>query len=175
VPQAAGDSVGVQRGRTLRKRAPSAGFTLIELLVVVVIIGVLAAMAVPNFLRAMEKARISRMAADLKTFESAFLDFSIQTGDFPPDSHLEQPYHLANGIGIEAYVPVGSWVAKTPFGGNYNWEGPDSYPYAGISLFASSATAEQMQKLDALLDDGDLTQGAFRRTPNDRYTYIVDE
>ncbi len=159
----------------MRKRAPSAGFTLIELLVVVVIVGVLAAIAVPNFLRAMEKSRISRMAADLKTFESAFIDFALMTGEYPPDSHLEAPYHLANGVGIEKYVPVGAWVNKTPFGGYYNWEGPDSYPYAGISLFASSATADQMRKLDAVLDDGDLTTGAFRQTPNTRYTYIVDE
>lgn len=159
----------------MKRRSSSAGFTLIELLIVVVVIGVLAAIAVPNFLRAMEKSRISRMAADLKTFEGAFLDFALTTGEFPPDSHLDAPYHLANGIGIENYVPVRAWVAETPFGGNHNWEGPDSYPYSGISLFGSRATAEQMLKLDVVLDDGDLSSGAFRQTPNNRYTYIVNE
>lgn len=161
--------------RRSRPAGRSAGFTLVELLVVIVVIGIVAAIAIPNMLRALEKSRISRTAADLKTFETAFLDFALTTGEFPPDSHLDPPYHLANGVGIEDYVPVGAWVKETPFGGHYNWEGPDNYPYAGISLWNSSATPSQAQELDEILDDGDLSTGAFRQTTNGRYTYIVDE
>ena len=64
---------------------------------------------------------------------------------------------------------------ETPFGGNYNWEGPDYYPYAGIAFFASTAPASVMVMLDQKIDDGDLSQGRFRITPNNRYTYIIDE
>jgi hypothetical protein len=34
---------------------------------------------------------------------------------------------------------------------------------------------DDLELLDSMLDDGDLTQGKFRQTPNGRYTYIIDE
>ena len=72
-------------------------------------------------------------------------------------------------------MPVRKWSAITPLGGNYNWGGPDYYPYAGISLFQPTAPASTFAVLDARFDDGDLTTGKFRITPNGRYTYILAE
>ncbi len=151
------------------------GFTLIELMIVVAVIGILAAIAVPNFMAYRERANVATVIANLKTFGDAFGTYAIYNDDFPPDSHLPPPYHLPPGAGMEEYLNEKTWAAPTPLGGFYNWEGPDNYPYAGISLFNTTAPLRVIEMLDRLLDDGDLTTGNFRETPNGRYTYILQE
>lgn len=151
------------------RRPRSGGFTLIELLIVVAIIGIVAAIAVPAMLSAVEKSRITRIAADLKSFETGFTSFSIDMGEWPDDWDVGLP------PGVSEHVSEAAWNAGPPFGGRYNWEGPDFYRYAGISLTDSRATLAQARKIDALIDDGVLTTGAFRRTPNQRLTYILEE
>ncbi len=157
------------------QRDHSAGFTLIELLIVVGVIGVIAAIAIAAFHEQIDRARIAAVAGDLRTFETGFLTFASDHGDFPPDSHLNPPYHLPSGVGIEDYLPLTRWVNETPLGGNYNWEGPNNYAYAGMSLYQATAPASTLARLDDAIDDGDLSQGRFRITPNGRYTYVIDE
>lgn len=60
------------------------GFTLVELLVVVAIIAILAAIAVPNFLEAQTRAKISRVRADLRTFATALESYHTDNDAYPP-------------------------------------------------------------------------------------------
>jgi prepilin-type N-terminal cleavage/methylation domain-containing protein len=63
-----------QRGR---------GFTLIELLIVVAIIAILAAIAVPNFLEAQVRAKVTRARADLRTIATAVESYRVDNNEYP--------------------------------------------------------------------------------------------
>lgn len=59
------------------------GFTLIELLIVVAIIAILAAIAVPNFLEAQTRAKVSRAKADMRTEATALETYFIDWNKYP--------------------------------------------------------------------------------------------
>ncbi len=59
------------------------GFTLIELLIVVAIIAILAAIAIPNFLAAQVRAKVSRSKNDLRTIATALESYMIDNNTYP--------------------------------------------------------------------------------------------
>jgi len=59
------------------------GFTLIELLIVVAIIAILAAIAVPNFLEAQMRAKVSRVRSDLRTLATALESYRVDYNSVP--------------------------------------------------------------------------------------------
>lgn len=58
-------------------------FTLIELLIVVAIIAILAAIAVPNFLEAQTRAKVSRAKSDMRTTATALESYYVDNNDYP--------------------------------------------------------------------------------------------
>ncbi len=59
-------------------------FTLIELLIVVAIIGILAAIAVPNFLNAQVRAKIAKVDGDMRTLATALESYRLDNNGYPP-------------------------------------------------------------------------------------------
>src|SRR5437588_2943278 len=55
-----------------------AGFTLVEIMIVVAIIALLAAIAVPNFLRARKRSQATRILEDLRIIDSAIDQYAIE-------------------------------------------------------------------------------------------------
>jgi len=61
------------------------GFTLIELLIVVAIIAILAAIAVPNFLEAQVRSKVSRVKADMRSIATALEAYAVDNNRVPCD------------------------------------------------------------------------------------------
>jgi prepilin-type N-terminal cleavage/methylation domain-containing protein len=98
--------------RTLR------GFTLIELLIVVAIIAILAAIAVPNFLEAQVRAKVSRVRSDQRTIATAMEAYAVDHNWYPPDSDntILRPTEDETGL-LYLTTPVAyiTTLARDPF------------------------------------------------------------
>lgn len=73
------------------------GFTLIELLIVVAIIGIIAALLIPNFLDALQKARQKRTVADERTTGQAFFSLLTDIGSAAAAGQVTTQYDLTKG------------------------------------------------------------------------------
>jgi len=61
-------------------KTKKAGFTLVEIMIVVAIIALLAAIAVPGFLRARKRSQASKILNDLRMIDAAVDQYAIETG-----------------------------------------------------------------------------------------------
>jgi prepilin-type N-terminal cleavage/methylation domain-containing protein len=154
--------------RWLGKKSDRRGFTLIEIMIVVAVIALLAAIAIPSFLKARRRSRATKVASSLRVFGDGFIQYNLERGAYPDDTDLTLP------DGMEDYIKQQDWDAGA-LGGNYNWDGPSYYPYAGIALVNITADQVMLEELDTVMDDGDMATGKLRITPNGRYTYIFEE
>ncbi len=62
------------------------GFTLIELLIVVAIIGIIAAIAIPNLLNAINRGRQKRTMADIRTIGTACEAYAVDNSSYPVET-----------------------------------------------------------------------------------------
>lgn len=69
----------------MRKNNGRKGFTLIELMIVIAIIIILAAVAIPNYLRMTDRAKKAALESDLKSLATALETFHTDWGQYPAD------------------------------------------------------------------------------------------
>jgi prepilin-type N-terminal cleavage/methylation domain-containing protein len=106
------------------------GFTLVEIMIVVAIIALLAAIAVPGFLRARKRAQATRILNDLRMIDSAVDQYAIETNRKTGDK-----------VGIPdwtAYLKSGTVLYNTGadlFNDSYGPQTVDSLPVVPVSAF----------------------------------------
>lgn len=86
-------------------RFNSRAFTLIELLIVVAIIAILAAIAVPNFLEAQVRAKVSRCKADMRSLATAVESYAVDHNKYPDASFAAITFSFNNRL-LNITTPV---------------------------------------------------------------------
>jgi general secretion pathway protein G len=106
----------------IRKRSrPHQGFTLVEILIVVIILGILAAIVIPQFTNASQNARESSLQSTLQTLRSQIQLYKLQHGDALPDLITDwTPLTESSSWGTPSqnYGPYMQAIPTNPMNGN---------------------------------------------------------
>ena len=146
------------------------GFTLADVLLTCAIVGLLASIAIPNFLEARIAAQTSLFKTNMRVASQIFEMYTLAEGLFPPDS---TPGQVPLGMGD--YLARFPWSEMTAIGGYWDWDF-QQYSFgcrAGVSVYRPSRTDDQMLKIDEDMDDGNLYTGIFRKR-TDGYIYVIE-
>lgn len=145
------------------------GFTLVEIMIVVIIIGLLAALAIPTIHNSQKAAKGATFINDIRTYGAAAEVFSLETGDYP-----EAAGAGVMPTGLDEYIPTMKWTADTPIGGSWNFLKNSDGIVSALGATGHTATVGQLMHIEAKFDDGSLSTGKLR-TIAGGYYYIVAE
>jgi general secretion pathway protein G len=136
-----------------RKHRHARGFTLIEIMVVVVIIGLLAAVILPNVFGNVEKAQITKAKSDIQAIEAALTMFKLDNFKYPTtDQGLQALVERPNDPSIRNWRDNGylKRLQKDPWGNPYQYVFPGTHgqEYDIYSYGADSQEGGEKQNAD---------------------------
>ena len=105
------------------------GFTLIELLIVIAIIGIIAAIAIPNLLNALDRSRQKRSMSDLRTWGSALGTYLVDFNFYP---YLPQNGPIGPGIFIYTMFSGKKYLESAPY--LDGWNNAFHYTAGGVNI-----------------------------------------
>lgn len=147
-------------------------------MVVVVIIGLLAAAALPAYRLITLRSRAASVVNDLRTFSTVFITYSLQNGRYPDDGDPQVvPPQVAGQL-------PGNFSQRTPIGGVYKWNfdiPADGVPAkAAIIIQADTGNAllddlDQLETVDKQIDDGNLATGNMQLGSTNSLVFIIEK
>jgi general secretion pathway protein G len=120
----------ILRQSALRHAPRQRGFTLIEIMVVVIIIALLAAVVVPQFLGRVDDARVAKAKQDIQAIDTALTLFKLDNFKYPStDQGLAALAEKPVDPGIRNWRPGGylKKVNKDPWGNVYQYSNPGAH------------------------------------------------
>jgi type IV pilus assembly protein PilA len=145
----------------MRRTQKSKGFTLIELMIVVAIIGILAAIAIPNFIGMQKRAKTSEAKSSLgevRTLEEAYRAEVDAYIGVPPMAEIPVGLHTDNDADADNMAEIG-----------FHPKGVTRYAYTFTAADSSNFTAQASGNIDAdggmdtwtMNEDGQLLHSAI--------------
>ena len=120
-----------KREQTMKtnKTSRKAGFTLVEIMIVVAIIGLLAAIAIPNFIKARATSQQNACINNLRQIDGAIDEWALETGQSNTDP-------VGNITTVSAYLKLNSSssIPACPAGGTYSVGNVGDVPQVTCSL-----------------------------------------
>lgn len=127
--------------RSLQKR--SAGFTLLEIMVVVIIIGVLAATIIPQFMGTTHDAKVSAAKADVSQLENALERFNLHMDRYPTmDEGLKVLVEAPAGEDKKWRGPYIKLLRPDPWGNPYQYRVPGIHHATTFDVWSRGADGQ---------------------------------
>lgn len=146
-------------------------------MVVVVVIGLLAAAALPTYRHITMRSKTTALENDLRNFSTAFITYNLQNGKWPANGDPQViPPEVAGAL-------PSAFAFKSPIGGVYKWN--FDVPADGIACKAALIVMSEsgnpinddvamLEMLDQQIDDGDLTTGNLQTGSTNSIVLIIE-
>ena len=123
--------------KTQRMRRNEEGFTLIEIMVVVVILGILAATIIPQFMGTTQDAKVSTAKATISELESALERFYIQMDRYPTtEEGLKVLVDPPSGDDKKWRGPYIKMLRNDPWGNAYQYKLPGTHHPTSFDIWS---------------------------------------